>query len=114
METFGSYIRFLREQKDISLRELARRLGASAAFVSDIELGRRYPSEEMLALFARELGTTVEELVKRDPRPPLEEMKRLTESNPAFGLAFRTLLNKEVSADDLLELAKNRPIRGKP
>ncbi len=52
--------------------------------------------------------------MKRDPRPPVEEMKRLAESNPAFGLAFRTLLDKEVSADDLLELAKNRPTRGKP
>jgi transcriptional regulator with XRE-family HTH domain len=114
MENFGVFVRFLREKKDISVRELARRLDASAAFISDIELGRRYPSDDVLGRLAAELEVSVDELRCHDPRPPVEEMKRLTDLDPAFGLAFRTLLNKEVTADDLLKLAETRPVRNKP
>ena len=42
----GQRIRELRGKKDLSLRELAKKLDVSAAFLSDIELGRRYPSEK--------------------------------------------------------------------
>ena len=42
-KTLGVRIRELRDQRDLSLREFARRLGdVSAAHLSDIELGRRY------------------------------------------------------------------------
>lgn len=41
LETFGKSLRNLREDTDISLREMAKVLGVSAAFLSDCELGRR-------------------------------------------------------------------------
>jgi predicted transcriptional regulator len=37
----GGKLRVLREERSLSLRELARRLGISAPYLSDIELGRR-------------------------------------------------------------------------
>lgn len=37
----GQQMRELREKKGVSGRELARRLGFSAPYVSDLELGRR-------------------------------------------------------------------------
>lgn len=40
-KTFGELLTFLREQKDITLRELARGIGVSAPFLSDVEKGRR-------------------------------------------------------------------------
>ena len=39
--TFGELLTFLREQKDVTLRELARGIGVSAPFLSDVEKGRR-------------------------------------------------------------------------
>lgn len=44
VKTLGQRIRELRERDDLSLREFARKLGVSAAFLSDVELGRRHPS----------------------------------------------------------------------
>lgn len=35
-QTFGVYLKGLRESKDITLRELARKTGMSAAYISDI------------------------------------------------------------------------------
>lgn len=110
----GQRIRELREEKDLSLREFAKKLGGlSAAFLSDVELGRRYPSEKVLGDMARVLGVSVDELRSYDTRPPVEEMKRLTTSNPAFGLAFRKVIDKSVSPEDLMNLAKKKPDREK-
>ena len=98
----------MREQKDLSLRELAAKLGISAAFLSDIELGRRYPSEKVLQDIARFLGITVEDLQKYDTRAPLEGLKRLASSNPTYGLAFRTIVDKKIDPDDLLKWAEKK------
>lgn len=106
--TLGARLRELREEKDLSLRELSRRVGeASAAFLSDVELGRRFPSEKTLANLASALGTSVEDLKQYDPRPPIEEMKRLANANPALGFAFRKLA--ELPAETLLKLAGEIP-----
>jgi transcriptional regulator with XRE-family HTH domain len=107
METLGSFIRKSREAKDISLREFARRIGISAAFVSDIELGRRFPSEDMLLKIAEELNQNAEELRKLDTRAPVEEIKRMAEADPTFGLAFRTLVDRNIKAEDLLAWARH-------
>jgi len=45
------WLREQRKRKGMSLREMARKLGYSAAFISDVELGRRNPNEKILAFF---------------------------------------------------------------
>ena len=105
MEGLGPYMRRRRDELDLSLRECAKLLDCSAAFISDIELGRRYPSETVLAEIARVLKVTLEDLQAMDVRPPIDDIKRLTLSDPRFALAFRTMIDKKVSADELLDLA---------
>src|SRR5438132_446625 len=107
MQTLGQRIRELRDAKDMSLREFARKLDdLSAAFVSDVELGRRFPSDKVLARMAHILEIPLDELKKYDTRPPLEELKRIAASDPTYGFALRTVIEKKVSADQLLNLAK--------
>ncbi len=113
MKTLGDQIRELREAKDLSLREFAKTLGLSAAFVSDVELGRRYPSEKVLVKMAQILETPFEDLRKFDTRVPVEEIKRLANDNPAFGLAFRSVVGKNVTPEDLMQLAKSKGKRAR-
>lgn len=94
MTPLGTYIRQLRDKKEMSLREFARRLKKTAAFISDVELGRRFPSPEVLEEIAKLLGTSVEDLKKHDFRPPLEEVRKATESRPALALAFRSAVQR--------------------
>jgi len=105
-KTLGEYIRQLRDKKDFSLREFAEKLGGlSAAFLSDIELGRRYPSEKVLEDMARVLGIELEEFKKYDNRPPVQDMKKLIQKNPQYGFAFRTVIDKEISPEELIKVA---------
>jgi len=114
MKTLGQRIRELRTQKDFSLREFAKKLGGlSAAFLSDVELGRRHPSDKVLADIARIFGTSFEELRNYDTRAPVEDLKRLATSNPAYGLAFRKLIDKKVSPEALMRLAGSKSKRDK-
>ena len=108
MKTLGEHIRELREERDLSLRELAAKIEVSAAFMSDVELGRRQPSDKHMAAVARALGTSLEDLQEYDTRPPLREFRRATLANPEYGFAFRKMLDKKISSEELLEFIRQQ------
>ncbi len=108
MKPLGEYVRELRERKDLSVRELAKRLGLSAPFVSDVELGRRHPSDEVVSRLARELDTTVAELRRHDARAPIPELRRMAANNPVMGFALRQVVEDDVDPDDLLRYLRER------
>ncbi|SRR5579885_404778 len=108
MKTLGERIRELREERDLSVRELAKKIKISAPFLSDIELGRRHPSDDVLKTIASALGTTLEELKKHDARPPIQELKRIAARDPAMGFALRKFIDEGVSAEKLLEFVERQ------
>jgi transcriptional regulator with XRE-family HTH domain len=110
-KSLGERIRELREARDLSLREFGKKLKLSAAFLSDVELGRRHPSDKFLAEMARVLGTSLEELKSYDLRPTVQELKRLVAQNPAYGFAFRKVMDKGMSPEDLVKLVEKKPDR---
>jgi transcriptional regulator with XRE-family HTH domain len=80
--SLGKRLRELRDRADLSLRELAKRVGISGPFLSDIELGRRFPSEEILAKLASALNVPLEDLRQYDNREPIADLKRLNGFKP--------------------------------
>ena len=108
MKTLGEYIRELREKNDLSLREFAKRLNLSAPFVSDIELGRRYPSEDVLEKIAEILGISPKELRSYDTRVPVSELKKLAKDSPAYGIALRKLADKKISTEEIIRMAEKK------
>ena len=112
-KTLGQKIRELRQQRDLSLRDLGDRLkekddvnSVSAAFLSDIENGRRFPSDDMLEKIAKILGISFEELRSHDQRPPNREMNDLVEMNAQYSFAFRhaldTVRKEGMSPEDII------------
>ena len=108
MKTLGQRIRELRQERDLSLRELATRIGVSSAFMSDVELGRRNPSDKHMEDVARILETPLEDLQKFDTRPPLREFQRATLADPGYGIAFRQMLDRNISSEELLQFIRDR------
>ncbi len=114
---FGEKIKELRNKLGISLRELARRAKISAPFLSDIELGRRYPSDEVIAPLAKELKVSVEELKQHDARSSLSELKRMVHDDPSWGVAFRKIAEhgkagKLTPSEIIKKLTENKDQKG--
>jgi transcriptional regulator with XRE-family HTH domain len=79
VETVGDAVRFLREKQGLTLRALAKAVGVSAPFLSDLEHNRR--RTDKIDKFAEELG--IEETVLRRFDSRVEpELKEWLESNP--------------------------------
>jgi transcriptional regulator with XRE-family HTH domain len=110
----GRRLRELREKHDLSLREFAERLNSlSKAHLSDIELGRRNPSDALLQKMAEVLDVPLEELQRLDARPPLDEMRRRIEADPTLGFAFRRVVeDSDVSGKELLRFLEERKRSG--
>ncbi len=106
MKTLGQYLRELRDSKDLSLRELATRLDCSAAFLSDIELGKRYPSESMLLKMAEVLNVKKSELEKYDTRSAVEDFKKISQIDPQYAFAFRKMLDSNIDPKKVIEFLK--------
>jgi transcriptional regulator with XRE-family HTH domain len=92
--SFGQRIRELRDKAGLSLRKLADQIDISSPFLSDIELGRRFPSEEILAKVAGALEVSPDELKQYDTRAPIADLKRLIDLDPKLGFAFRMVVEK--------------------
>ena len=95
-KTLGQRMRELRQSADLSLREVVEKLKdkvtnthVSAAFLSDIENGRRFPSDDMLEKMAELFSVDVAELRRCDPRGPAKEIQDLATMNPGYAFAFR-------------------------
>src|SRR5579862_7436665 len=65
----GPRLRLAREERRLSARELARRIGCSASLISQIERGVSVPSVGVLYSLATELGSSLDHLLFGGSRP---------------------------------------------
>ncbi|MDD3375343.1 MAG: XRE family transcriptional regulator [Candidatus Omnitrophica bacterium] len=66
MKSVGINIKRLRDQKEITLREMAKDVGVSPSFLSQVEKGKASPSLATLKSIADALETTIGSLVGED------------------------------------------------
>lgn len=97
--TMGQRLRELRESAGLSLREVAKAANVSAPFLSDVERGRRFPTNKTLALIAQKLRASADDLKKHDHRSALADLKRLAEGSPSLGAAVRALVDQVQSGN---------------
>ncbi len=78
----GSHIRNRRQSLELSVRELARRVGLSASLISQIERGKATPSVATLYAITNELGLSLDELFSEgaDASPPAAAVGALAEA----------------------------------
>jgi len=64
MRPFGDFLHDLRLEKNLTLRQAGNELGISFVYISEIEAGKRIPSEKILKLFSRFYSIPLGELTK--------------------------------------------------
>jgi transcriptional regulator with XRE-family HTH domain len=85
----GPRLRLAREERQLSVRELARRIGCSASLISQIERGISVPSVGVLYSLAAELDTSLDHLLfgadpSRRPGLVIEPAAREPEPGPCI------------------------------
>jgi hypothetical protein len=73
----GLKLRKLRQEKGLSLTDLAARAGISVSYLSEIEGGRKHPKPEKLIRLAQALGVAYDELVSLQVAEELDPLKTL-------------------------------------
>ena len=58
----GNKIRLIRQDLELTLREVSQKVGCSISFLSDLERGNRTAKRSTLRRIATALGVTVEDL----------------------------------------------------
>lgn len=101
MDSLGSTIRRARLTKNLSLREVSRRLSISAPYLSDIELDRRIPAESVMKGLSRILEIEMTELIVRAGKLD-EKMKRYLRKRP-LALRLVAILAETNTKDAVLQ-----------
>lgn len=113
-ETFGQYVRSLREGRGLTQRALSQAVGfKSLAHLSDIESGKRNPAKEALPKFAKALGVSLSDLESHDTRGPIEAAKALFARKPEMVGAFLKIIEaaKKMDAGELVERVTQKPAK---
>lgn len=79
--TFGLKVKQLRQEKGISLSELAHRTGISVSYLNEIEKGKKYPQTEKIVVLAETLGVSYDWLVSLKLNKKLAPLADLLQSN---------------------------------
>jgi transcriptional regulator with XRE-family HTH domain len=99
----GDWIRETRIAKDLTLRELARRLDRAPSYISDIEYSRRIPSEEVLREICKVLDLEFDRMLAAAGRLGAEA-ERFLKSKPTAGVLFRRVSEARLNEAELKSL----------
>lgn len=72
MLTLGEKIKKLRTARGYTQRAFARELGISAGYLSQLEMGLRKPSRELVRRMADAFGASLDYLLREDEGPAVE------------------------------------------
>lgn len=103
----GSKIRKERTKRKISLREFARKLEISAAYLVDIEKGRRLPKYELLQKISDLLDVSLDTFTRDNLEMP-KNVKNWIEKHPIFSKLFRFILTQPDPTKVIEELEATR------
>jgi len=85
---FGLKLKGLRSEKNLSLKELAKRTGLSPSYLNEIEKGKKYPKIEKVLLLATALDEKLEDLVSLELKKEFQLIQQLIDKKFLTGLPF--------------------------
>jgi Zn-dependent peptidase ImmA (M78 family)/transcriptional regulator with XRE-family HTH domain len=104
--TFGSFAKKARLEKGRGLREVAREIGISAAYLSRVENDLEAPSGGLIANMARLYEIPVEDLTRRATKPKASAAAHghAVQASPELRALYR--LGAQLKSDDIEELIR--------
>lgn len=103
---FGFKVRHLRQQMDLSYKELSKKTGLSTSYLNDIEKGKRYPKPDKITDLAQAFGVDYNYMVATNASKKLQPIIDLLTSK--FFKLF-PLEDFGISLEKLIELFTQTP-----
>ena len=103
-ETLGEFIRKLRNNKNIGVREMGRLLDVSGVHISSIEKDKNTPSPELLRKMAIVLGVDVDKLLSKANQVDPEVINVIKKSSTIVPSFLRSA--KDLTKEQWAELEK--------
>ena len=103
-ETLGEYIRKLRNNKNIGVREMGRLLDVSGVHISSIEKDKNTPSPELLRKMAIVLDVDVDKLLSKANQVDPEVINVIKKSSTVVPSFLRSA--KDLTKEQWAELEK--------
>jgi XRE family transcriptional regulator, fatty acid utilization regulator len=104
----GLKMKSLRQERALTLQELAARCGLSVSYLSEIEKGKKYPKADKLIAIAQALGAPFEELVSPQVTAALAPVKAVFSTEFLQGFPLELF---GVDPEDLFGIATESPER---
>lgn len=106
-KTIGEIIAEARKQSGLSLRAVAGRVPISFTYLSEIEKGKRMPSEKVIKSLSEqsELSLDFDHMMAHSGRIG-EEAEAYLEKHPAFGKVIRVVAKKKLNDEQLNTLSE--------
>ncbi len=105
---FGLKVKQLRQHRNLSGVELAKKIDLSVSYLNEIEKGKKYPKDDKIELLAQALDTTAEALTSEELSRNLMPVADLLNSNFLNELPL-DLFGLELTK--IVELVANAPIK---
>jgi len=108
-ERFGERIRRIRQERKLGLREMATKLGISAAYLSRIETNeeKNPPAEGVIQKVADVLQDDFDELMRLAGRIP-SDVTEFVKSDPGLPAFLRTAKARRLTSEDLQKMLPKR------
>ncbi|NJK84022.1 MAG: helix-turn-helix transcriptional regulator [Saprospiraceae bacterium] len=105
---FGLKIRQLRQEKRLSLQDVAQQAGISVSYLNEIEKGKKYPKANKIAALAQVLEVSYDWLVSLQLNQKLMPIAELLQSDLLTSLPLEIF---GIEPSDLIDIISNTPTK---
>jgi transcriptional regulator with XRE-family HTH domain len=105
---FGLKIRQLRQEKQLSLQDVAQQAGISVSYLNEIEKGKKYPKANKIAALAQVLEVSYDWLVSLQLNQKLMPIAELLQSDLLTSLPLEIF---GIEPSDLIDIISNTPTK---
>ncbi len=105
---FGLKLKQLRQSKNLSLSQLAKKAKMSISYLNEIESGKKYPKTDKISALSKALGTNYDNLVSLKLNKRLAPIGELLDSNVLDQLP---LDHYGIDVNKLIALLANAPLK---
>lgn len=114
MSRIGEKIKSIRKTKNMSPKELAKKLGVTEKFINEVEAGRKVVSDNLLNSFSKVLGQSINDIAfsfEEENFKEEEKKKVLKNTSPTQDIDLKAPTN-EVWNDALSSILRTIPVYG--